>query len=243
MKQKIIFDGYLITNKQNGENDSLALVITSNNLKYVLTNGGNRVGKKSFPLSSSIGSLLTFECTYVDKELLRLNSFANKEFFGDYALDLKTSTFFLLINEIIQKLLINTETKMFYTYQRTIEYLKKNINKVSILLFFLKNLLLDLGIEPNVNNCVNCGKTTNLVFFSFVDGGLLCNNCYKGSMKMSRKELLTYKYIFSNKFDCEESIKIDHNVLLNVIMNIILYIEDYFSIEILNFDLFIKANS
>ncbi len=46
--------------------------------------------------------------------------------------------------------------------------------------FFFKTLALE-GATPVVNQCANCGTKKNLVAFSILDGGLLCEHCRKGS--------------------------------------------------------------
>lgn len=242
MERIIKFDGFLLSNKSNGENGSLALVLTEDKLIYIIANNGNRISKKNFPLSSRIGSLLSFECINIDNELLRLKSYSTISFFGDFASNLKTSSFLLLINELSQKLLLNSKTNMFKTYEKSMEYLKLGVEPINILLFFLRQLLIDLGIAPNTNSCVNCAKTKNLVFFSFSQGGYLCSSCYTGQNKMNRQELLTYRYLFSFNFDCKESQNIKKETVEKIIKDIILYLQDYFSIQILNFDLFIKVN-
>ena len=38
-------------------------------------------------------------------------------------------------------------------------------------------LLKHLGIKPEVEHCVNCGKTTNILTISSYKGGFLCKNC------------------------------------------------------------------
>lgn len=48
------------------------------------------------------------------------------------------------------------------------------------LVFYIKSLYL-LGINPQLNKCVDCGKKEDLVGFVFRDGGMKCHNCLKPS--------------------------------------------------------------
>ena len=35
-----------------------------------------------------------------------------------------------------------------------------------------------MGIRPNVDDCSICGNTKNILTFSVIDGGFICQNCY-----------------------------------------------------------------
>lgn len=243
MVPKTTLSGYLISVRPEGENGALALVLTPSSLVFLYHSFGNRVKGRSFPLASQIGSLTTFECNGTKGDLLRISSYKTQAYFGDFAKDLKTSSFFMVMNEIVEKFLMDSSTKMFSTYSFVTEKLKKDGASYSLLLFFLVKLMGDLGVEPNITNCVSCGSLKNLVSFSFREGGFLCIHCFaqKGTPKMPRQELLTYRYLFSDKMDFKDLTKIPIGLLKRITLEIMDYLEDYFSVSILNKELFIQA--
>ncbi len=46
-----------------------------------------------------------------------------------------------------------------------------------------------LGIELNLDCCVNCGNTKNIITLDGDSGGFICNNCYTNERKVSLKAI------------------------------------------------------
>lgn len=60
----------------------------------------------------------------------------------------------------------------------------------SIISNILELKLLDyLGIRPNIDSCVSCGSTNNIVTISSYRGGYLCNNCLKEETIVNTKTI------------------------------------------------------
>lgn len=52
---------------------------------------------------------------------------------------------------------------------------------MGICAFFIIKLMLFSGYQPCMNECVKCGETDNLKYFSSEDGGVLCSKCAHGA--------------------------------------------------------------
>ena len=64
-----------------------------------------------------------------------------------------------------------------------------------------------LGISLNLDSCVKCKSTTNLLTLSLENGGMICQNCYTNEILYSKKTLY-YLKLFMN-IDISKITKID----------------------------------
>lgn len=72
-----------------------------------------------------------------------------------------------------------TSYPVFYSFLKNILSLidRESEFKIWDLIFRIKVLYL-LGISPVFNQCVSCGNKTDLIGFSFYDGGMKCGKCH-----------------------------------------------------------------
>ncbi len=64
-----------------------------------------------------------------------------------------------------------------------------------------------LGVSLNLDSCVKCKSTTNLLTLSLDNGGMICQNCYTNEILYSKKTLY-YLRLFMN-IDISKITKID----------------------------------
>ena len=93
--------------------------------------------------------------------------------------DILKTAFVAYISELVDKL-VDPYQPHFDIYDQFFQTLKwisddKDI-EIAIMMFELK-LFKKGGFAPIVDQCVRCGNQENLVSFSIVEGGLLCNQC------------------------------------------------------------------
>ena len=53
----------------------------------------------------------------------------------------------------------------------------------------------EMGFAPNLFRCVHCGKESSLQCFSFQSGGVVCEECRKGEIRISQSVLRAMQYI------------------------------------------------
>lgn len=86
--------------------------------------------------------------------------------------------------------------------------LKNKKDHYMVILIFIARLLKKSGTELEVDQCVFCGKTSDIVAFSFSDGGFVCRNCLKDDIKrdLSPTQMRLVRYIFKIRdYSCEKS--------------------------------------
>lgn len=97
-----------------------------------------------------------------------------------------------------------TDSELFYSFTDEILQLintKNDDYKIYELIFKIKTLYL-LGVAPVFSKCVSCGKTENLIGFSFNNGGMKCSDCVKSDDFIYPKEtVLEIMTIYLIKLD------------------------------------------
>lgn len=114
-----------------------------------------------------------------------------------------------------------SQPKVFNLFKKTLEFLD-NLNLIqlskSTLLasFFSLNLLSLLGWKPEVSFCLSCQrilKEDKKVYFSTKQGGVLCQDCFKGQGKeIALKTLRVLKILLEGKLPKKSSPKITSEV-------------------------------
>ncbi len=126
------------------------------------------------------------------------------------------------IAQVVNKTLEDNEkSRAFSTIESAINALKEGRDFQMVVLIFLARMLALCGSAFNVDSCVGCGSTKDVVAFSFVEGGFICRNCLSPDdnyPKLNNNQLKLIRYIFkAPDFKCvgaDMFNKEDKNVLL-----------------------------
>ena len=127
---------------------------------------------------------------------------SSKQLFTPMSLDMNSKYIgsLMLMNEIVNYLFPDEEkVNLFEPLEKGIVSLKKDKDWLSVLLVFMANAMRLGGFELEVNRCVNCGSKSNIVAFSFLDGGFLCKNCVneETSYDLSKSQMLLLRKVFN----------------------------------------------
>lgn len=238
--------GFLLNSSQRGERGSLCLLLAKNGLFHILASSANKIGGKNMTIGSLTGSLCDFDLAYKGAAYegpMMLRGVEIVEPFGDFASDLKTASFFMLVGEAVEELLVDDEDdapSLFLVYKKSLELLKEKNAPLAAFVLFLAKSFEFLGFEPETEGCVNCGRKNQIVSFSFDEGGFLCQSCAGeiGCPILSRKELLTYKYIFQTPLEDLTPEKIAPAILLTVSDKMVSFIRESYGAKLEAYNLF-----
>lgn len=85
----------------------------------------------------------------------------------------------MLMDEMVLNLFPEEERYMIFSYlEKALANLKDTNDWLMTLLIFMAEVIRLGGFQLEVNRCVMCGGKKNIVAFSFVDGGFICQNCF-----------------------------------------------------------------
>ncbi len=115
-----------------------------------------------------------------------------------------------VINELVNKCFAEGERHiLFKDIEESLTALKNNKDKLMVILILLARVAKYTGSELEVDKCVFCGSTKDIIAFSFPDGGFVCKNCFENSMAttdLTPNQMLLIRYIFkSPNYECRGS--------------------------------------
>ncbi len=106
------------------------------------------------------------------------------------------------------------------------------INPLKILVvFYLKSAKIS-GYAPEVNRCINCGKTEDICFFSPLSGGVLCTGCGTHEPKISRRELEVMRFVLNSEFKNMLKFGVSETELKNLYSVIKLFAAEHFDYKL-----------
>lgn len=185
-------------------------------------------GKKNVVAGNlTTGNIIDF--TYTDSQFPSLVEFDTIKSNLDCSNNFDTIDVLRVMIEVINYLPEDAPHKLMYQFIEDAFMNILNINPYKVLSIFLIKMLYPFGVSPNLKSCSKCGKKTDLIGFSIVDGGVLCNNCCSGYNDLL-KYWSIYYYSKDNILkldDCnfKELLKeINKYYLINVHMNLKLHL-------------------
>ena len=109
--------------------------------------------------------------------------------------------FINLVMEVVNKMFSDDDKHLLFNL---VNDLFENTDKsndfiISEIIFLAKAIKLT-GLEPEVNQCVSCGSTKDIVAFSFSEGGFICRTCLEKDMiiDLNPSQMKWIRYIFNH---------------------------------------------
>ncbi len=101
-------------------------------------------------------------------------------------------------SEVLFKMLIDDDECNFFSIAlKVIEKLDEGFDVLTLVNIFTAKLLVELGVGPNVDECIVCHSKKNIVKMDFNNGGFICKKCFNNLTKQTTLDLLKiYRYIF-----------------------------------------------
>lgn len=117
-----------------------------------------------------------------------------------------------VISEIISKCFADGERHILCKdIEESLAALKSNKDRLMVILILLARTAKYTGSELEVDKCVFCGSTKDILAFSFPDGGFVCKKCFESSSAtkdLTANQMLLIRYIFkSPNYECRGSEK------------------------------------
>ncbi len=116
-----------------------------------------------------------------------------------------------------------------------IEALKRGKDPLMVTLIYIAKLLKVAGTDLEVDKCVFCGTTHDIVAFSFSDGGFVCRNCMSAEVPkdLNPTQMKMMRYIFkSPDYSCENSDSFTKEDKLFILAKFKEFIDEYLGVNI-----------
>lgn len=238
MAEKTIknIEGFVLRSSPYKESDAMISVLSSDGLFSFLGRGVQKNTSKNFA-----------SCQLFSKAKFSLAEQKN----GGFALseseiislpdgkgDLTRLAIFSFLSEISVKLISEEEASALYPWlDQTIESLKEQGKEISTALIYFCHLLSVIGYGLEVNECVVCGKKTNIVGVSFNEGGFVCGDCASPSSKMSARDLKILRFCFKCGLEDALRVSFEAKESLSLLKKLIHYVEDFTGVKLRSLEL------
>lgn len=187
------------------ENDLLVDVFSKDyGYLNIHARGANKQSSKSFYLLKPF-NILTIDLLKMDlKGISSFKSGSIIKTFDYLSLDFTQMNFVSLIQEIIVK--SNSAIIDYNRYYNTLFEIINLLNKKELMYIndliniFLNETLKQLGVNPCLDSCVACHKTSNIVTYDINDDGFKCKDCIdENHNNISNNSFLRYLYYLNLK--------------------------------------------
>ena len=159
-------------------------------------------------------------------------------------MDAKYLANLMTIDEMMLNLFPEDEQQvMFETLEKAVNNLKTTNDWLMTLLQFMAHTVKMGGFQLEVNQCVLCGATKNIVTFSFSDGGFICESCYQPEMErdLSKEQMILLRKIVNCPDYRLKSSDYKSEDLLVLFSKFCQYIEEAFGYHFKNMRLLIDS--
>ena len=194
--------GIIISEHNMSDYDKMVTLLTPNGKIGCAAKGARRP-------KSTLMAATQFLCfgdylVYQGASSYNINSCEVIEVFYNLRTDLEKLTYASYITKIINDVTDENQNtyKILQLFLNTIYMISESDKNLDLIAStFRIKLMCLLGFMPEVNKCVNCGKSekeTTVNHFSFKDSGLKCEECRrtdKGAMQISQSTATAIKYI------------------------------------------------
>lgn len=231
-------DGFVFSVQPRGERASLVSVLTRDGTCYLTLSGGMGGGKAT-PIKSCIGAECAFDAVRAsDSSPLFSHGFSIVSPSPIRGGNLVVDCSFLLACELVEKVFKDGGERVFAGFSNLVAETEKGDIGVGLLNLAVEGIGA-LGIEPATRQCAECGAVRNLVSFDLELGGMICQACARGRLVFpGRDNLLSCRYLFETSLDQRETGRLKPLFKMEMFEALVRYLSDYFSVSILNFDLF-----
>lgn len=222
MHKKI--EGIVVSEYPYLENSKIINIFTSEGEIGVIAKGAKKL-KSPFFASTNRFTYGIFNIFYKENGLSTLVDASILNNYTSIKKDINKVCHTTYITELILKVFKHdNNSNIFDLYLACLNKINKGYDALVITNILKLKLLTYLGIKPEIDGCVECGKKTDIITISSYLGGFVCKDCYKNEALVSPKTISLIRALYY--VDIDKITKVDIND--DIKKEIDLFIKDYY---------------
>lgn len=219
--------GIVISETSFKENSKILNILTEEGIIGVVSKGCKNL-KSPLRIISAKFVYGEFTIYYNQNRLSTLKEGVLKDNFTNIKTNLELISYMSYLTELVTQVIKQNNSKEIYNlYMSTITKIEEGLNP-KVMMNILEIKLLDyLGVGINLNSCVKCGSTKNIITIDPDIGGYICKTCYTNERmydEKTRKMLRMYYLVDINSI---KDLKINNYVIENINHFLNIYYERY----------------
>ena len=220
--------------KYSSANAVVTVISTDGKITFNITNVYKP--KSNFKECLLVGNIIEFDYDVLNSEFCKILSVKLIYDISKKYTSYNMGLFLMYFSSSFQRYSLYNENRSdeeLEVYFTILENLDEENYLVSSLLF-TSNLIRYLGLLPDTESCIYCGKTNNLVSFSFSEGGFVCKDCVNRNMHpfYSKTELQVIRFSFF-PFSKENLFRqVPYDSLKRVLLDMNTYLQNQFQYSV-----------
>ncbi len=214
--------GIIIKETPYSETSKILNVLTSDGHVIGIMAKGARSMKSKIRSCTSLFTYGVFDVYYKENKLSTLISVDIINDLANIKQDIVLISYLNYLTELTAQVLKQMESKEIYDlFISSILKINEGLNPLVIANILEIKCLDFLGVTLNLEGCVKCGNTSNIVTIDGDAGGYICSNCYTNELLVSSKTikmLRMYYYVdikSISKLDIKEEVIQEINFFLD----------------------------
>ena len=226
MKMKIeSFEGIILSETNYSESSKILNVLTDKfGLIGIISKGCRNIKSKLRSVSRKL-IYGKFDVYYKPNGVSTLIDIDVINSFSKTIMDLEKISYSSYIIDLVGQVARQNDSKdLFELLKNSLIKIEDGLDPLVITNILEIKLLYYLGVTPNIDSCVRCGSTKNIITLSSDAGGYICSNCYNNETLVSDKTIKIARMYFY--VDIKKITKL--NISFEVTKEINRFLDDYY---------------
>lgn len=218
-------EGIVIDERDYKETSKILILITK---EFGLINILSQGCKKMKSTLRSVSSKFTygkFVINYKENKLSTLIEVSVINNFRNIKTDIDKISYATYLLELSKEVIKHNNSSIYNDLIQGLIKINDGYDPVVIMNILELKFLDYLGVMPTLDECVVCGRKTNIVTISSYLGGLVCNSCYKNEYVYSNKTIKLIRMFYY--VDISKITKLEINDKYKIEIN--RFLDDYYS--------------
>ncbi len=223
--------GIVLNISPYGEDSAIVVLGTTNGLLNFVSKHLYKMKNAIKPLSN-IGTLVNIDFQPID-ETMNIATSANTilDVTSLYS-SLASSSFLFFLAQLSVLLFSEGDYYPLNDVEYLLNSLKNDADPLSVSLLLIGSFYKSLGLVQNVNSCVRCKRTQNIVTFDLKSGGFICADCLDNqSMVKDKEELYVFKFVFSEINSINVNRKVPRYSGMKLLKELTQYLLEYYDLK------------
>lgn len=204
-------EGIIIKEIPYGETSKIIHVYTKDGVLGIMCKGAKTL-KSPFRATTLKFTYGKFNVYYKENKLSTLTSVDIINPLSIIKNDIILLSYLNYLTELTEQVIKQTSENIYNDFITTILKINEGLDPI-IMCNILEIKYLDyLGVSLNLDSCVGCGKTTNIITIDGDRGGYICSNCYKDELIVEPKTIELLRMYYYVEIKSISKIKISEKV-------------------------------
>lgn len=210
------FEGVIVSETPYSETSKILNILTKEGIIGIMAKGVKKI-KSPLRTATDKFSLISFNCYYHEGKLSTLISADVINPLNNIKTDIVKIGYLTYICELAyQTAKQNNDGNIFNLLKSAILKMESGLNPMVITNILELKMLDYLGVKIDLDKCIKCGETKDIITISGDEGGYICKNCRTNEIIYDIKTIKMFRLYYYVEIDSITDLKISDVVANNI---------------------------